>query len=282
MAPSSPDHSDLSDLRRRIDALDDDILSLVIDRSRIVEDVIRAKTLGPGGAMRPAREAQILRRLADQHNGPLPFATIARIWRELISALTVMQQADFSIALTSDSALPAARNHFGGGVPMTAMQSAQAVLRAVGSGEATLGLLPLPDGSTEGRWWQWLTGSGFGDAPPQVILRLPFVDAVSTQDGGDWLAVARTPQEPSDKDHSLLALAMPAALSRSSLMDRLGKAGLDVVELLDMTPEADAALVVLDGFVSQDDPRLQDMAPSGSDWLDHARIIGIWACPIRA
>lgn len=276
------DQIDLSELRRRIDALDDQLLGLIGDRSRIVEDVIRAKAGTPGGAMRPAREAQILRRLAEQHTGPLPFATIARIWRELISALTVMQQPDFSVALTDEAALPAARNHFGGGVPMSALQSAQAVIRAVSMGEVTLGLLPVPDGEGTAPWWPYLMGNGLGDNPPRVVLRLPFVETVSTKDGGDWLAISCIPQDPSDSDSTLLALTLPHSTSRSAVLDRLQVAGFEGVQLLDMSVDASLALLVVNGFVATEDTRLSALAGADTSWLDQIQVIGSYANPIRA
>jgi len=61
---------DLQSLRREIDAIDDAIHDLLMQRARVVGGVLAAK--GKGGAVfQPAREADILLRLAARHRGAL-------------------------------------------------------------------------------------------------------------------------------------------------------------------------------------------------------------------
>jgi chorismate mutase/prephenate dehydratase len=71
-APNLPSDN-LPALRQALDALDDRILGLLMERAAVVERVAAIKT---GGPLRPGREAAILRRLLSQHRGALPRASI--------------------------------------------------------------------------------------------------------------------------------------------------------------------------------------------------------------
>ncbi|HKP79275.1 MAG TPA: chorismate mutase, partial [Phenylobacterium sp.] len=77
----------LDAVRQRIDALDTELLRLVDERASLARVVAAAKeAAGDGGkfALRPGREAAILRRLvASERNAASP-GLIVRIWREMI------------------------------------------------------------------------------------------------------------------------------------------------------------------------------------------------------
>ena len=86
-------------LRDRIDAIDAEMHRLLIKRGTVIDSLIKTKGTGrPGAAFRPAREADMMRRLVARHNGALPLATVEHIWREIITTFTRMQ-APFDVAL---------------------------------------------------------------------------------------------------------------------------------------------------------------------------------------
>ena len=77
----------LDAVRQRIDALDTELLRLVDERAslaRIVAEAKRATGDGDRFALRPGREAQILRRLIASERDAANPSLIVRIWRELI------------------------------------------------------------------------------------------------------------------------------------------------------------------------------------------------------
>src|SRR5438105_3837726 len=89
----------LAELRARIDAIDADIHRQLIARASVIDSLVRIKgTSDPGKAFRPAREAEMMRRLVGRHEGALPLATVEHIWREIITTFTRMQ-ADFDVAI---------------------------------------------------------------------------------------------------------------------------------------------------------------------------------------
>ena len=87
--------SDLEQLRRSIDEIDDRLQDLLIERIGVVSRIDAFKHESNGvAAHQPAREAEIIRRLIERNRGAFPPATLVRMWRELLAA-TVRQQSAF-------------------------------------------------------------------------------------------------------------------------------------------------------------------------------------------
>src|SRR5450631_378812 len=171
MAKSS--HSDmpsLADLRREIDRIDEAMHGLLIERSEIINRLIKVKkTQEKGSAFRPAREADMMRRLVDRHQGILPLDTVESIWRVIIATFTYVQSpfsvhADLSIG---ESAMrDSARFHFGFTVPYVSHFSASAAVEAVARSKGDLALVSAT--SSRSPWWIALEGVGV----PKIIARL--------------------------------------------------------------------------------------------------------------
>ena len=95
--PSRTETPSLADLRREIDRIDEAMHGLLMERGEIIDRLIAAKqTQESGSAFRPAREADMMRRLVDRHKGILPLDTVESIWRVIISTFTYVQ-APFSV-----------------------------------------------------------------------------------------------------------------------------------------------------------------------------------------
>ena len=146
----------LDTLRREIDEIDDAIHNLLMRRCRLVEQIGRVKA-NSGPAMKPAREAMILRRLAARHEGDFPIPVLLRMWREMLAG-TKLLQGPLAVAVGTQDAgrglWDMARDHYGSTVPTTAMQGPMQALRAVMDGRATVAVLPLPDDDeVDPPWW---------------------------------------------------------------------------------------------------------------------------------
>ena len=95
--PSQSETPSLPELRREIDRIDQAMHGLLMERGEIIDRLIAAKqTQETGSAFRPAREAEMMRRLVERHRGILPLDTVESIWRVIISTFTYVQ-APFSI-----------------------------------------------------------------------------------------------------------------------------------------------------------------------------------------
>ena len=166
----------LADLRTEIDRIDSAMHELLIERGRIIDTLIEIKARqGGGSAFRPAREASMMRALAERHRGRLPLDTVESIWRVIIATFTYIQ-APYSVHLDvsrGEAAIrDSARFHFGFTVPCVAHRSAAAVIGAVAELNGDLGMFALDGGPGSGAWWTRLTPPH----APKVIARLPFVE----------------------------------------------------------------------------------------------------------
>jgi chorismate mutase len=164
----------LADLRREIDRIDEAMHRLLMERGDIIDTLIATKkTAESGSAFRPAREADMMKRLVERHRGLLPLDTVESIWRVIIATFTYVQ-APFSVhadlspgeAAMRDSA----RFHFGFTVPFISHIGASGVVAAIAASRGDIGLVPATTASSP--WWAALEG---GDAP-KIIARLPFVE----------------------------------------------------------------------------------------------------------
>jgi chorismate mutase len=166
----------LADLRKEIDRIDENMHRLLMERGEIIDQLIAAKnTQEVGSAFRPAREADMMRRLVQRHHGILPVDTVESIWRVIISTFTHVQ-APFSVHadLSAGDALmrDSARFHFGFTVPFVPHTGASGVVAAVSESKGDLGLVPAFAAPNGGAWW---TSLEFESAP-KIIARLPFVE----------------------------------------------------------------------------------------------------------
>ena len=93
----------ISDLRHKIDELDDKILDLIRQRMAVSAQVSKAKT-DKSTIFRPAREAEIFADLS-RKSAELPAHFVRGLWRVIISASIAAQKPDFTIA-SSVSAYP--------------------------------------------------------------------------------------------------------------------------------------------------------------------------------
>lgn len=172
-APKTPS---LDDLRKEIDRIDASMHELLMERSGIIGTLIAVKKSGQtGSAFRPAREADMMRRLVKRHKGILPLDTVESIWRVIISTFTYVQ-APFSVHadLSAGDALmrDSARFHFGFTVPFIPHMGASGVVAAVSESKGDLGLVPAVAVAGAGAWWSALEF----DTAPKIIARLPFVE----------------------------------------------------------------------------------------------------------
>jgi chorismate mutase len=172
-----PQAPSLADLRTEIDRIDEAMHQLLMERGEIIDRLIAVKRSQDTGtsAFRPAREAEMMRRLVKRHKGILPLDTVESIWRVIISTFTYVQ-APFSVHadLSAGDALmrDSARFHFGFTVPFVPHMGAAGVVAAVSDSKGDLGLVPAFDVASAGAWWSALEF----DAAPKIIARLPFVE----------------------------------------------------------------------------------------------------------
>lgn len=222
------DKDKLAALRREIDGIDDSIHDLIIERTKVVEKVRNAKR-SEKIKIRPAREAEILYRLMNRHRGHFPKRELARIWRELIVA-TLRFEGPFSVAVyAGDDGVgycDMARDQYGSFTPMSRHVSTRAVVEAVRSMRATVGILPLPRRDDDEHWWPLLVSES--PDTPRVIARLPFIGG-ATGAGLEALVICAIDQEQTGRDRSYLAVEADADIGVKAVEQALSEAGVSAV-----------------------------------------------------
>jgi chorismate mutase / prephenate dehydratase len=135
--------------RAAIDAIDDEILKLVNTRAGHAHAIGALK--GGNLVYRPEREAQVLRRIKENNPGPLAGETVARLFREIMSACLALEKP-LSIAFLGPQGTfsqAAAVKHFGHAAQTHSCVSIDEVFREVEAGNVDYGVVPV-ENSTGG------------------------------------------------------------------------------------------------------------------------------------
>jgi len=281
--PATP--PDLAELRRRLDEIDDKLHDLLIERAQIISMVAASKRDDDLAAFQPGREAQIIRRLVDRHHGDFPVATLVRMWREMLAA-TVRLQSPFAVAVyapvESQGFWDLARDHYGSNTPMSAYRSIGQVIRAVSEGQASVGVLPMPQQGEPDPWWRHLLSKD--ESAPRVVARLPFGARGNTRsDGADALAIGRGAQQETGADRTLVATETAADISRGRVFRILSSLEL-VCTFFASCEHAGSALslIEIEGFVPISDPRLDNFRAQLGGALHRLLAFGGYAVPLPA
>lgn len=139
--------------RNNIDRIDSLVLKLLNERAEWAQKVGEAKKeAGDNGPMyRPEREAQVLRRLQEENQGPLPDQTIGFLFREIMSACLALEKTVSVAYLGPEGTFSqaAALKHFGHAVDSLSCRSIDEVFRQVASSAVQYAVVPV-ENSTEG------------------------------------------------------------------------------------------------------------------------------------
>lgn len=135
--------------RDQIDAIDEQILKLVNDRATHARHIGELKD--DGVIYRPEREAQVLRRLMEHNQGPLPPESVTNIFRSIMSNCRALEK-ELTVAFLGPLGTyseEAALKQFGQGKNAVVCGSIDEVFRTVESGQSDYGIVPV-ENSNEG------------------------------------------------------------------------------------------------------------------------------------
>jgi chorismate mutase len=235
----------LEELRRAIDAVDDGLLDLVVRRGELVAEVGRGKSSADAPIYRPAREAQIMRRLLARPSDADEKDRILRIWRAIMAA-SYERQGGLRIAADPEVEWDAAK-HFSPRHRPAVAPAAEALAKVV-SGAADLAVLPAPTPFGGAPWLLRLIEARRAGASVYVLSRLPFFALAATA-SSEALVVGRGTVDPSGDDVTLTA-AEKAPDGATTACFETGAKGLSLFAHAE--------------YVRPDDPRL---GAAGAVWL---------------
>lgn len=144
----------LPEIRKKIDAIDVQLIRLLNERADLVHEVGVIKKAEGAEIYAPEREESLLRSLAarnTEQNGRLPESAIRAIYREIMSASLALEK-ELTIAYfgpPSTNTHQAARSKFGASVQYVPEVSIADVFDVVARGKADYGVVPI-ENSTEG------------------------------------------------------------------------------------------------------------------------------------
>jgi chorismate mutase len=282
----SEKETDLDALRREIDAIDDQIHDLIMRRTTVVERVRDLKK-SQKVKIRPAREAEILYRLAQRHRGAFPVPELIRIWRELIVA-TLPIEGPFSVAVyTPEDELAywdLARDQYGSFTRITPHTSLRRVVDDVRRQESTVGVLPLPMRDEPQPWWPLLIREQ--EDTPRIIARLPFAGAPNSHTPAEALVICPIAQEPTGRDRTYLAIDGAETLTRPRLSAMLPEVGLSPRFLAayhdEQRPEVWMYMIETEDFVAPKDARIRKLVDKAGSHVKRVVHLGGYAIPLTA
>jgi chorismate mutase/prephenate dehydratase len=142
----------LESLRKKIDEIDSLLIDSISERARCAQQVAEVKeNQGEQAFYKPAREAQVLRRVMEKNQGPLGNEDMARLFRQIMSACLALEQPVKVAYLGPEGTFTqeAALKHFGDSAVSVPQSAIDEVFREVLSGSCHYGVVPV-ENSTEG------------------------------------------------------------------------------------------------------------------------------------
>lgn len=141
----------LEELRRQIDALDEQIVDLLNQRAKIVVEIGRIKAAQGVPVYSPDREKAVLGKVCQANKGPLSDRTIAAIYRELMSGSFALEKPLRIVYLGPEGSYShlAAMGKFGSSVEYEAVADIPGVFQEISRSHADFGVVPI-ENSTGG------------------------------------------------------------------------------------------------------------------------------------
>ena len=243
----TPESPSLDEVRERIDDIDDQVLSLVAERAALSATVAKAKRAKGETrfGLRPAREAQILRRLLIAKQPQVSFELVVSLWRQIM-ADSLARQGPFHLSLWGGKnpyrVIELARIRFGAAVAMRPAPRPEDALSAAktAGGVAVLGL------QSDVAWW----GRMLAEPSLNVFASLPCLRRWGPTAAQ---AVAQVEVEPSGRDETFWVT--DSAKSAPDIIEEMGRIGL-AAEML--ANAGGLKLFTLAGYVQREDERLKD------------------------
>ena len=266
-APSAPGDQDLAAIRAQVDAIDDQLLELVIKRSGLADQLAALKP-GAAAPIRPAREVTLLRRLIAKAETQLDAESVLDVWRSLIAG-NIRRQRPIEVLVAGANSdilrlFDLARRHFGASAKIVRADDPRSALIRVLESPTSLAVVSYPGLTGPGAWWPIFNETRF--RPLAIVSALPLMAEAGQEPEAALVAQGVTP-EPAGGDFTFAVAFDP----HYRIVRALNEAGLVGKEL---ARSREAILVRIDGFLSPADLRIPQMVQAG---LDAFRVVGSYA-----
>ncbi len=142
---------DVDRIRKEIDSLDREIVTLLNRRLRLASEIGRLKRENGTSVYVPKREEEVLRNLVAFNPGPLGEKALRAVYREIMSAAIALEKETCVAFLGPEATFThqAALKKFGASLEYRPYSNISDIFSAVEKGEADYGVIPI-ENSTEG------------------------------------------------------------------------------------------------------------------------------------
>lgn len=141
----TPADRDLTQLRREINRIDQEILALLNRRAELCVSVGRVKSATDQTIFKPFREKEVLQQLIGNNTGVLPEDHLRAIYREILSSSRKLQRPQKAVYLGPEGTFSyfAGVELLGGSTEFQSCGSLAEVFATVAAKRAALGIVPL-------------------------------------------------------------------------------------------------------------------------------------------
>ena len=141
----------LKNLRKKINGIDERIISLLNARAKISKEIGEVKVKNKKGIYSPAREKEVLKRIEQLNKGPMTIEAFEAVYREIMSSSLALEKISHIAHLGTPGSFSymAAKQQFGSLVDYVPCSSIAEVFSKVEHGECDYGVVPV-ENSTEG------------------------------------------------------------------------------------------------------------------------------------
>ena len=180
----------LEKLRTRIDAIDEELVRLLNERTALAAEIGRVKIQRGNEVYAPTREREVLDHVAAVNRGPLDRQALGAIYREIMSAALALESAVKVAYLGPPFTYThkAARDKFGSSVEYVACETIADVFDVVHKRKASYGVVPV-ENSTEGAVTNTL--DKFVDSPLKICAEVYMPISICLVSRGDRRGVRR-------------------------------------------------------------------------------------------
>ena len=276
----------LLEFRAQIDALDDKIIDLLIERIGIVSQVGTMKRGVDASQcpLRPGREADMVRRISKKFEGTqFSPAAAAAIWRILIGASTAVE-GPLKISVFApekdESLYWMAREYFGGFLNITKQPQVRRVIGDVMDGKAAVGIVPNFTHTADDQWWTTLLQRG--QDMPSIFAHVPFVYYETPgRLSPSALAIGNITPEATEDDVSIIVLDMDYNVSQHRMQTAFTQANLQAqwLSIANLSTQSRHHLIELKGFVDKNHAGIKSFLSSMGNAVMNCYFLGSYAVP---
>lgn len=194
----------LNTIRASIDAIDDEIASLLLKRQEWVHQVgeLKKKSGDTGSFIRPDREATMIRNIIEKfRRSDFHPAAAAQLWRIIIgAALALESPLSTSVCSRHPAALTLVREFFGNFIPATLREDEEKIITDCLASPHTIGVISTHDAHTERPWWAILAQH----TQVKVFAKLPFVVLPEDSISSDVYLIGQVTPAETSEDETLI------------------------------------------------------------------------------